>query len=72
MLEGILEETIANNKSSALKAVSDMREQDKKVIEKDLLRLDNSIRSVEKLKKEEFAAHMKFPHLIQSWCPICR
>ena len=52
--------------------MKEMREQDKKIIEKDLLRIDNSIKSVEKLKKEEFASHMKFPHLIQSWCPICR
>lgn len=36
------------------------------------MRIDNSMKSVEKLKQQEIAAHMKYPHLIQSWCPICR
>lgn len=49
-----------------------MRMQELSVIEKDLERINYSIASVEKLKKEEVAQHMKYPHFIESWCVFCK
>lgn len=51
MLENIIEESLENRKSETLDIFKEMKEREKKFLDKDLLRIDNSIKSVEKLKK---------------------
>lgn len=55
-----------------MSVIENMRQQELSIVEKDLERVVNSIASIERLKKEEVQAHMKYPHLIESWCVFCK
>lgn len=48
-----------------------MKEEEKTHFERDLVRLNNGIANIQKLRNAEMTEHLKKPHFSSTLCPFC-
>ena len=48
-----------------------VKEEERQEFEKDLIRLNNGITNIERLRTNELNEHLKRPHISSALCPFC-